>query len=117
MPPMMNRLNLSDQQREQLRGVADSHRDELRPLVERERTARGALQAAITSDSFNEGTVREQANAVAQVEADLAVLRARAFSEAFQILTPEQQSRLKTLQAQATERRGQRPPRGRGGRI
>ncbi len=95
MPPMLNRLNLSDQQREQVRAIADTHRDEAQTLFNNERQAHEALQAAITSGTFDEGAVRQQAMTVGQIEADVAVLRARVFSEVFQVLTPEQQSQLK----------------------
>jgi protein CpxP len=96
MPPLLNRLGLSDQQREQVKAIADSHRDDAQKLFDQERQAREALQAAITSGTFDEGAVRQQAMALGQVETDVAVLRARIFSEVYQVLTPEQQTTLKT---------------------
>jgi Spy/CpxP family protein refolding chaperone len=45
---------------------------------------------------------------VAAVEADVAVARARIFSEVYQILTPDQQTKLKEIQTAMRDRREKR---------
>jgi protein CpxP len=114
--PPLGRLNLTDAQRDQVKSIADSHKDDTQALIAHERDARQALDAAITAPQFDEGAVRTAAANLAQVDADFAVLRARVFSEVFQVLTPEQQDQLKTMQTERTQRQAQRGPRGRGGR-
>ena len=111
--PIMRQVNLTDAQREQVRSIVESHRDEMQALGERARPAHEALQAAINSGMFDEGTIRARYAEVANVEADVAVAQARVYSEVFQILTPEQQAEVTKLQGEMKERR---PERGRGPR-
>ena len=101
---MLGRLDLTSDQRDRVRQIMDSHRDEQRTLGDRAAKAHDALQEAMTS-TFNEGGVRARAAEVAAVEADMAVAQARVFSEVYQILTPEQQEKLKKQQAEMKERR------------
>ena len=68
------------------------------------RTARAALNDAVTAATFDEGGVRAKAADLAAVEADAAVLRARAHAEVWALLTPEQQQKAQQLKAQRTER-------------
>jgi protein CpxP len=100
----LRELNLSDAQREQVRAITESHQAEMKAVGDRAMTARQALRAATTSPSFDEGAVRARAAELAAVEADVAVFRARLFADVFQILTPEQQAKVKELS-------GSRPPR------
>jgi Spy/CpxP family protein refolding chaperone len=109
---MASQLNLNDAQKDQIKGLAQSHRDEWQALADHMNTARQAVRAAITSGTFDEALIRDKSAAVSQAEADVAVASARAFGEVFQILTPEQQAKLRSLQSEG-QRRGQ-PSRQRG---
>ena len=100
----LRELNLSDAQREQVRAITESHQAEMKAVGDRAMTARQALHAATTSPSFDEAAVRARAAELAAVEADFAVFRARIFADVYQILTPEQQAKVKELS-------GSRPPR------
>ena len=114
MPPMLPReLNLTDAQKTQIKTIEDSHRDEWKALGDRARTAHEALQQAVTADTVDEGLIRQRSAEVGAVEADMAVSRARAHAEVFQLLTPEQKTQAKTLQSTREERMKQRG-RGRG---
>ncbi len=110
------RLNFTDAQKEQVKNIADSHRDEWKALGDRARTAREALHAAITAESVDEGLIRQRSADVAAIEADLAVAQARTHAEVFQILTAEQKEQLKTFEAEAKNRMEQRRQGGRGRR-
>jgi Spy/CpxP family protein refolding chaperone len=88
----LRQLNLSDNQREQVKAIVDAHQADLQAIGDRVRPAREALHAATTSPSFDEGLVRTRATELGAVEADAAVIHARIFAEVFQILTPEQQA-------------------------
>ncbi len=103
-PMMFGRLDLTSDQRDRVRQIVESHRDEQRQLGERAMQAHDALQEAITG-SLDESAVRARAADVASVDADQAVLQARIYNEVLQILTPEQQEKLKTAQAEMKERR------------
>src|SRR5205823_4637899 len=101
----LERLGLSDTQKDQVKGIMQAHRDELKGIADRERTARTALDDAVSADVMDEGTIRARAADVSTVEADMAVLQARMKSEIFQILTPDQQTQAKQFQAQMKQRR------------
>jgi periplasmic protein CpxP/Spy len=102
--PGLERIGLSDAQKEQVTTIMQSHQADLKALGSRERTAREALNEAITADVANEGLIRARSADVAAVQADMAVAQARIRSEVLQILTPDQQAQLKQLQTQMKER-------------
>jgi protein CpxP len=96
MLPMLGRdLQLTDAQKDQLKTIADSHKDDWKALADRGRSARTALNAAVMADTIDEALIRQKSSEVAAVEADMAVARARARAEVFQILTAEQRAKLK----------------------
>ena len=106
------RLELSDGQREELK-AAFSERFEAG--AERRQAmfeARRALRQAIHAESFDEAAIREAAAAVAALEADRAVERAKGAQKLREILTPEQLAELE--QMREDRRSGRRGLRGRG---
>lgn len=104
LPRLARQLQLTDSQRDQVRAIAASHRDEWKALADRARTAHQGLMAAVTADTVDETVIRQKSADVAAVEADMAVARAHAHTEVLQILTAEQKTKLKELQAQAQQR-------------
>ena len=108
------RLGLTDAQKDQVKTIAQSHRDEWKALADRARTAHEALRDAVTAETVDEALIRQRSADVAAVQGDLAVARARVHAEAFQVLTPEQKEQAKAFQAQAKTRMEQRRPGGRG---
>jgi protein CpxP len=115
MPMGFARLDLTDAQKERVKGIMDSHRDEMRALGDKAMKAHQALEAAASAAPFDEATVRTKAADVASVDADLAVMRARVFNEVYQLLTPDQQAKLKEFQAERAKREQNRPQRGQRG--
>jgi Spy/CpxP family protein refolding chaperone len=117
LPPMVaERLNLTDAQKQQITSIVESRRDEVRTLADRGRTAREALEEAVTARTFDEATVRSRSAELAAVEVDMAVTRARIFAEVVQILTPEQRTQLDTLRAEMQQMRQTRQERRAGPR-
>ena len=115
---MLRQLDLTDDQRAQVRQVMDSHRDEQRAVGERVMAAHRAQRDVVTAAQFDEQAVRAKAAELAAAEADAAVLRAKVHSEVFAVLTPEQQAKAAELEAQREaraqqfrERAKQRQPR------
>jgi Spy/CpxP family protein refolding chaperone len=110
---MAEKLELSEGQREELReafATGFEGRDEAqRALFE----ARRALEEQIHADSFDEAAIREAARALAALEADGAVERARHAQKLRQILTPEQYAELEEMRSQR-QRFGRRGHRHRG---
>jgi protein CpxP len=97
---LLRQLDLTDDQRAQVRQVMDTHRDELRAIGERVMAAHRAQNDAVTAAQFDEQVVRSKSAELAAVEADAAVLRAKLHSEVFALLTPEQQAKAAELKTQ-----------------
>jgi len=105
MLPMLGReINLTDAQKDQIKAIAEAHKDEWKAIFDRERTAREALNTAITADTINDTLVRQKSAEVAAVEADAAVARAHAHAEVLQILTADQKAQLKEAQSRMAGR-------------
>ncbi len=104
---MLRQLDLTEDQRAQVKQVMDSHRDELRAVGEKLRAAHTAQQNAVTATPFDEQAVRTQAAELATLSADAAVLQAKVHSEVFAVLTPQQQAKAAELKAQRDARRSQ----------
>src|SRR5439155_20944849 len=100
-------LDLTADQKDRVKQIVDSHHDEQQAVGNRAMAAHEALQAAITGDTFDETLIRTRAADVAGVDADEAVLQARIFSEVLQILTSDQQAKLKSIQAEMRQRQEQ----------
>ena len=99
----LSALNLTESQREQVRTILQSHRDEGRALTEKAQTSLQALRKA-TEGTVDEGAAAQQGQAVGAVIAEAAVLRARVRSEVLAILTPEQQAEAAKIQAEREAR-------------
>ena len=106
--PGLRALELTDAQREQIRGIAKTHEAEFREIGERLRTAHESVNALVTADTVDEAAIRARSGELSVVEADAAVMRARVHQEVFSVLTAEQQTKAKELRAQMQERSKQR---------
>ena len=95
LPMLPPQLNLTDAQRDQIKAIADTHKDEWKALADRGRAAHMALDEAITADTVNDAAIRQKSADASAVDADLAVARAHAHAEVFQILTADQKAQLK----------------------
>ena len=110
--PGFRELDLTDDQKTQLKSIADSHRDEFRAVGEKMRAAREGMQALVEADSINESAIRAKSVEIAAVEADAIILNAKVRQESMQVLTSEQQQKLKDLRASHEGQARQRKPRG-----
>lgn len=81
---------LTEDQRESMRSIMASQRETMRELQEKIRTARQELMKASFAEHFNEDLVRNKAMAVARLETDMTVLRAKAMSQVQPPLSDEQ---------------------------
>jgi Spy/CpxP family protein refolding chaperone len=99
MFPMLHGLNLSDDQKAQIKTIIDNEaantrelRDKLKALHESE--------ADPFSATFNEASVRADAEARAKIDIELQVAHARTMSQIGAILTTEQKAQLASRRAQ-----------------
>ena len=94
--PMLGRdVELTDAQKDQLKAIAESHKEDWKALADRGRAAHTALNQAIMADSVDENLIRQKSAELAAVDADFAVARAKARAEVFQVLTAEQRAKVK----------------------
>jgi protein CpxP len=104
MLPMLGRgLGITDAQRDQIKTIAESHRDEWKALGGRARAAHEALNLAVTAEAVDETLIRQRSAEAAAVEADMAVARAHAHAEVFQILTAEQKTKAQEMRQRKAE--------------
>jgi len=88
------RLDLTDDQRAQIKTILNGEKETLQPLLMQLHDARKNLRAAIQAPDANETTVRSASAKVAAVEADLAVERMKIYGKIAPILTDEQRQKI-----------------------
>jgi Spy/CpxP family protein refolding chaperone len=89
-----DRLDLTADQKQQIKGIFLTEKDTLLPLVENLRSSRKELRTAIRADNTTEAAVRTASAKVASVEADLAVERMKLYLKIAPILTDVQKQQL-----------------------
>jgi protein CpxP len=105
--PEFRNLDLSDDQKAQLKKIRDARQAEFKAAAEKIGAARQGMRELVSADTINEGAIRAKSQEVAAAEAELAILNAKLRKESMQILTAEQLAKLK----ERGENRGQRRPR------
>jgi protein CpxP len=97
-------LDVTDAQRQQIQGIFEAHKDQLKAVGDATMEARKALHEAMASDAADEATIRRLSAAVGAAETEALVLQVKVRKEAFQVLTPEQQQKAKELRGRMNER-------------
>jgi len=98
---------LTEEQRASLREAMQAQREKMRAVEEKLRDARKEIFEAGLKEKFDEEAIREKATAAAKLDAELTVLRAKAFSQMRPALSAEQIEKLKKLPAPGSEGQGQ----------
>jgi Spy/CpxP family protein refolding chaperone len=91
---MVGELNLTDDQKSQIKSILRAEKDTLQSLLGQLHDARKNLRAAIQAGDANEASVRAASAKVAGVEADLAVERMKLYGKISPILTDEQRQKI-----------------------
>jgi len=106
-------LNLTDAQQTQMKAIRQKEHASIKPLMQQMRQTRLALRA-YEQGAFDEAKVRAIAAQQAQAQVELAVAQTRIHNEMFQVLTPEQQTKMKEMemrhQARMAKHTHQAPP-------
>jgi Spy/CpxP family protein refolding chaperone len=109
----LGQLDLTEEQRQQVKTIMGNHQGDFQALRGRALPARRALADAIASG--DEAAIRQRSTELSAVQTDTALVAARVRTEIFKILTPEQQQKAqdlrKKLETRMDQRRG-RAPRG-----
>lgn len=99
-PPLLDQLQLSDDQRAQIQTIFASGRDTIRPLAQQLRKKHATLRETTRNQPFDETVVRSQAREAADIQAQLMVARAQMMNQVLMVLTDGQKTRLNELRAQ-----------------
>ena len=108
-------LNLTDEQRTQMKAILQKERPNIEPLMRQQHEIDLQLRQ-FAEGTFDAEKVQGLAAQKAQVQSQLTVAETRIHGELYQMLTPEQQSQLKQLEAEHEARMqqhmqsGQAPP-------
>jgi Spy/CpxP family protein refolding chaperone len=92
---------LSEEQQAKLRELNQKMRDEQRVLYDKQREARVALEKAAQAEDFKEAEIRAKAAVIGEIEAELALIRAKHYKELSQILPKEEMQRIREANAGA----------------
>jgi periplasmic protein CpxP/Spy len=91
-------LDMTEAQQQQAKSILDAHKTELQQVGQRARAAHEQVRTAVQAPEVNEQAIRSAVSALAQVQADGAVLRARVRQELLGVLTPEQRTKAAELE-------------------
>ncbi|MGA7755961.1 MAG: Spy/CpxP family protein refolding chaperone [Candidatus Sulfotelmatobacter sp.] len=109
--PMMGffakELNITDEQKTQMKAVLQKEHPAMKPLMEQQRQIDLQLRQYVEG-SFDQAKVQALAAQKSQVQAQITVQETRVHNELYQLLTADQQSQLKQLEAQHEARMQQR---------
>ena len=100
----VRQLGLSAEQQTRIRGILESHADEILAQRKAGMERRRALRAATLAQPLDEAAIRQRARELSEVRADGAVLFARIRAEVWPILTAEQQEKATGMLAKRRDR-------------
>lgn len=101
-------LNLSTEQRAQIRSIRQQAELDVRPLLQRQRQARRALDRAIYQEDASESVVEERVRELVAAQAELVRMRALTDLRLRRLLTPEQLDVMRRLRSEHQRRRLER---------
>jgi periplasmic protein CpxP/Spy len=91
------KLGLTDTQKAQAKEIFQANKETLKPIITKLRAERKNLHLLMTADKTDEPAIRAETAKIAAIQADLNVNRAKVGAQFRSILTPEQQTALKTM--------------------
>ncbi len=103
---MAKELNLTEDQQKQIKAILESERQKAAPLRKQLAENREQVRKAIEAQPFDESAVRALAAGQNATRVELVVSRARAKSQIFALLTPEQRDLAKKFRWEGRGRHG-----------
>jgi Spy/CpxP family protein refolding chaperone len=110
--PLARDLNLSDEQKAQIKKITDSFEESTKALRDQLRTLHESEPDPLNGGTFDEAAVRAAAQARANVQVELEVAHARLMSQVSAVLTTEQKAQLAAKRQEFEQRHSEGPPRG-----
>jgi periplasmic protein CpxP/Spy len=108
--PLGRDLNLTDEQKAQIKKIQDSFAESTKALHEQERAQHESEPDPLSGAAFDEAAVRAAAEARAKVHVEMEVAHARMMSQIFGVLTTEQKAKLAAKRQEFEQRRKERRP-------
>ncbi len=97
MHRFLEKLNLTDAQKEQVRSIMTEERAKMKPLKDKLKEGHKEMQAATKDGAFDEAQVRSIASKQASTITEMMVIRQRIKTRIYKILTPEQRAEAQKL--------------------
>jgi Spy/CpxP family protein refolding chaperone len=91
-------LNLTDDQKTQMKAIMQKEHPTMKPLFQQQQQIDQQLRQFVEGP-FDQAKVQALATQKAQIQAQLTVAETRIHNQLYQLLTPDQQSQLKQMQA------------------
>ncbi|HUY13811.1 MAG TPA: Spy/CpxP family protein refolding chaperone [Terriglobia bacterium] len=98
-------LGLSPDQKSQIQSIHSAQRTTMQPLMAQEASLRQQLRQVTEATTFNQAQVQALATQMAQIQIQMTVARAQVEWKVFNVLTPDQQSKLTQFQQQMEQER------------
>jgi len=99
------RLGLTDAQQSQIKSIGDAPKPDMQSLMKQVGDARHALLVA-QLNAQSDDQIRQLWSRVADAESQMTVAETHVIAEAMQVLTPDQQSKLKQMVSEGPRARG-----------
>jgi Spy/CpxP family protein refolding chaperone len=104
-------VNLTDEQKAQIKKIGDAFEESTKDLREQMRTLHESQADPLAGGAFDEAAVRTAAQARANVQVEMEVAHARMMSQVLSVLTAEQKAQLAAKRQEFERRRPEGPPR------
>lgn len=100
----LHKLNLTDDQKAQVKQIFQNEKQTIKPLREQEMTAHEQLLQLITSGSFEQGKASAIVAQESQTHLKLEMEHAKIGAQIYQLLTPDQKTTVSQMLAQHQQR-------------
>jgi Spy/CpxP family protein refolding chaperone len=104
---LAKQLNLTDEQQGQMKSIMQKEHPAMKPLMQQQRQIDKQLRQYVEG-TFDQAKVQALANQKATIQAQMTVQETRIHNEMYQVLTADQQTQLKQLEAQREQRMQER---------
>jgi periplasmic protein CpxP/Spy len=100
----LHNLNLTDEQKAQVKQIHESERPTIKPLMQQEFQARQQMMQLIASDKFDAKQAQVLASQEAQVHMQLELEHAKMFAQVYQLLDTDQKAKVADMIAKHQQR-------------
>jgi Spy/CpxP family protein refolding chaperone len=106
---LSDKLNLTDEQKTQMHSLMQQARPAMKPLMQQQHQIDEQLRQYVEGN-FDQAKVQALAQQKSQVQAQITVEEARVHSQIYQLLTADQKTQLKQMEAEHEQRMQQHQP-------